>query len=161
MRRRVITVLASTLVLVALTAMPVGAGPPDTATMQFGRPDLGTGCNPGLGCTDDASFHAVDRIVPGAVAISAGGEVTFNVDGFHQVTIYEAGTKPKDINPDTGLFPFINDPSGMMLEPRVLWQGPVGAGTDFTFDDPGKYLVICNIAPHFELAQMWGWVNVK
>jgi len=26
---------------------------------------------------------------------------------------------------------------------------------------PGKYLVICNITPHFEESQMWGWVIVN
>lgn len=156
MHRRVIIVLASTLVLVALTAMPVGAGPPDSATMQFGRPNVGSGCN--FPCTDDASFHAVDKIVPGAVAISAGGTVSFDIEGFHQVAIYEAGTKPKDIEPNPPAPPnppLVNDPNGR------IFVGGFLADTSYTFENPGKYLVICNIAPHFEEAQMWGWVTVK
>ncbi len=63
------------------------------------------------------------------------------------------------IEPDPGQFPFVNDPD------RGLYLGSVPTGapfTDsFTFDAPGRYLVICNIARISEEAQMWGWVNVN
>jgi plastocyanin len=153
-------VSASILALViAVFALPLAtfAGPPDSATMQFGRPDLGSGCN--FPCVDDASFHAIDKIAPGAVAISAGGTVYFEVNGVHQVAIYEPGITPKDIEPDDDAFPFVNDAEG-----RIFLGGfnPAMPFTDsFTFEEPGKYLVICNITPHFEEAQMWGWVIVK
>ena len=45
----------------------------ETTVMQFGRPDLGSGCN--FPCEDDASFHAIDTIQPGAVKISVGDTV--------------------------------------------------------------------------------------
>ena len=147
-------VVTTAVVLVVLFALPVAgfAGPPDSATMFYGSPEHGSGCL--FPCVDDASFHSVDQILPGAVAISAGGTVTFDVEGFHQVAIYEPGTTPKDIEPNPAAFPFVNDPDG-----RIFLGGLVADAT-FTFDEPGKYLVICEIAPHFEGAQMWGWVQV-
>jgi plastocyanin len=151
MHKNVIVLTA--VALVFILALPgVGlAGPPDEATMLFGRPDLGSGCN--FPCEDDASFHAVDKIQPGSVAISAGGTVYFDIEGFHQVAIYEPGIAPKDIEP-TG-FPFVDDEDG-----RIFLGAPL-ADTSYTFDEPGKYLVICNVTPHFEEAQMWGWVIVN
>jgi len=125
---------------------------PQQATMQFGRPNLGSGCL--FPCVDDQSFHAVDRVSPGAVAISAGGTVNFNVQGFHQVAIYSSGVAPKDIDVN-GPFPFVNDPTSL------LFLGAPGANASYTFANPGKYLVICNVAPHFEEAQQWGWVQVQ
>lgn len=155
---RVMTVLTGVVLLVVMSAMPLGAAPPGDATMQYGRPDVGSGCN--FPCVDDASFHAVDKIQPGAVAISAGATVDFNVDGFHQVAIYAAGTKPKDIEPDEAAFPLVEDPEGRIFVGALPLPG-FDPNASFTFEQPGKYLVICNIAPHFEEAQMWGWVTVK
>ena len=36
------------------------------------------------------------------------------------------------------------------------WTTPAG-----TFDTPGRYLVLCNFAPHFAEFGMYGWVDVK
>lgn len=99
---------------------------------------------------DDASFHAVDKIEPGSVEISPGQTVDFYVDGFHQVAIYAVGTKPKDIVPAGD---FVNDGEFAL--------GGLTANFSHTFTQPGKYLVICNITPHFEFANMWGWVIVE
>jgi hypothetical protein len=33
---------------------------------------------------------------------------------------------------------------------------PVG-----TFSTPGRYLIICNVTPHFAVDHMYGWVDVK
>ena len=148
-------IILALVVLALLMATPAAsfAGPPDSATVMFGRPTLGSGCV--FPCLDDASFHAVDAIQPGAVAISDGGSVTFDVQGFHQVAIYGPGITPKDIQPDPAAFPFVADPNG-----RLLLAPPLTDVT-FTFNEPGTYLVICNVAPHFEDAQMWAWVQVK
>ncbi len=154
MRKYVFTAVAIALfsAVVALPNVILAGEPPGSATMQFGRPDVGSGCN--FPCEDDQSFHAVDAIQPGAVTISAGGTVQFDVAGFHQVVVFPDGTKPKDVVVDPGEFPFVNDPAGAILAPPIV-------STNFTFNSPGKYLVICNVAPHFEGAQMWGWVNVN
>jgi plastocyanin len=147
--------VAGLVVVALLVALPVVvlAAPPAWATMQFGSPNHGSGCN--FPCEDDASFHSVDQVAPGAVAISAGGTVTFDVQGFHQVAIYAAGTTVKDVESDPAAFPFVNDSDGR------IFLGGLTADASFTFAEPGKYLVICNIAPHFEGAQMWAWVQVK
>lgn len=155
MQKRIIIFTAIAVAVTILLWPAIGvAALPDSATMQFGR-DKGTDCSPPT-CDDDQSFHADDKIVPGAVTIAAGGTVNFDVQGFHQVAIYAPGKKPKDVQVDETAFPFVNDPAG-----RLFLSAPPTADAEFTFDEPGKYLVICNVAPHFEVAQMWGWVQVK
>jgi hypothetical protein len=45
-----------------------------------------------------------------------------------------------------------------------VFLGPVGAPSTTgagTFATPGKYLMICNVTPHFAFAKMYGWVIVK
>ena len=83
--------------------------------------------------------------------------------GIHQPAVYEAGTTPGDIDL-VGPVPFVNDPQGRLaLAPAVnaatgtaTWTTPAG-----TFDTPGRYLVLCNFAPHFAEFGMYGWVEVK
>jgi hypothetical protein len=29
------------------------------------------------------------------------------------------------------------------------------------FKEPGRYLVLCNLRPHFQEFNMYGWVNVE
>lgn len=156
---RLSVVFGAVMLLAAALGAPAAAGPSDTANVGFGR-DLGSGCNPPE-CFDDASFHADDRVVPGAVAISSGGEVTFDVAGFHQIAIYGPGVKPKDI--DTSMLIadfFLDDPDGRVALGMPAFSPPERSET-FEFDEPGKYLVICTVLPHFEEARMWGWVTVK
>jgi plastocyanin len=56
----------------------------------------------------------------------------------------------------------INDPNGRVaLAPAQAltahsWTTPPG-----TFDQPGRYLVICTTLPHFAVNNMYGWVIVK
>jgi plastocyanin len=153
MRKLRLIPIAVGLVVLLSAAVVSLASAANSATLIFGSPDHGSGCV--FPCEEDASFHSVDQILPGALAVSAGGTVDFQVLGFHQVAIYAAGTKPKDITSDPAAFPFVNDPQGR------IFLGGLGTNESFTFDEPGKYLVICNVAPHFEEAQMWAWVQVK
>ena len=59
------------------------------------------------------------------------------------------------IEPNEDTFPFVNDEEGL------IFLGGLVTDETYTFDEPGKYLVICNITPHFEESKMWGWVIVK
>lgn len=168
--------LLTTLVLLTLVlavAVPVIASPPDSATVQFGDENVGSPFPPQDG--HDQSYHAVDKMVPRTVSISAGGSVTFNITPFHQVAIYAPGTAPDDIDLsdaalDDLIVPFppfvipniiINDGDDRVaLSPPLAledtqWTTPAG-----TFDQPGRYLVICTTLPHFAEADMYGWVNV-
>jgi len=137
------------------------AGPDSTATVSFGTLDTGSPFPRG----HDSSFNVGENLVPRTVVISEGGSVTFEIDGFHQVAVYKAGTTPDDIT--VPAFPpnlFINDPNGRVaLGPlnaappaTTSWTTPAG-----TFSTPGRYLVLCNVTPHFAVAKMYGWVEVK
>jgi plastocyanin len=136
----------------------VVAGPGSTATTMFGNLKAGSPFPP---AEHDSSFNGEDNIIPRTVVISAGGSVTFDIDGFHQAAVYEAGTTPGDISvpafpPESNIF--VNDPDGR----RFL--GPVGTASTTgpgTFATPGRYLMICNVTPHFAFAKMYGWVIVK
>lgn len=102
--------------------------------------------------------------------IDQGGTVTFEAVGIHQIAIYEPGKEPEDIDTDPtiamppscpALPPFrINDPIG-----RIVLNGsnPTGCGPRIythRFDQPGKYLVVCEVLPHFGVG-MYGWVVVR
>lgn len=145
-----------------------------SATMEFGEVnhDVGSPFEPPE--QHDGSFHAYDKVRPHNVNISAGGSVTFLVGPFHQVSVYEAGVKFEDVVPEgaedlTGPF-FIPQflviaTDGLIASDNLTtsltfgtseWVSPAG-----TFDTPGKYLVLCRVAPHFFGAKMHGYVTVK
>jgi hypothetical protein len=139
----------------------VFAGPGSNATVRFGNDDVGSSFPP---ITDhDQSGNGKFNLIPGTVTIARGGRVTYDIlirFGFHQPMVYDAGTTTGDIS---GGFPFIDDHDGLLATgPRVsaatgtaTWTTPAG-----TFDAPGRYLVLCNFAPHFAEFGMFGWVNV-
>ena len=77
----------------AALAVPaiVVAGPGSNATTTLGNLKAGSPFPP---AEHDSSFNGEDNIIPRTVVISAGGSVTFNIDGFHQAAVYRAGTTP-------------------------------------------------------------------
>jgi plastocyanin len=142
-----------------------------SATMAFGK-DVGSPFPPAE--EHDGSLHARDKVFPHQVNISAGGSVTFEVGPFHQVSIYAAGTKFEDVVPEgveslTAPFPIpdflVVATDGLIASNNLTttlsfgtseWVSPPG-----TFATPGKYLVLCRVAPHFFEAHMHGYVTVK
>jgi plastocyanin len=140
-------------------------GLPLTATIEFGRADVGSGYPPPV--EHDESFHANDKLFPRTVVIGVGGTVTFTTFGVHEIALYDAGTSPDDI--DTSLtiirggcppVPFINDPNHRL----AIWLPQCAGGpttVQQTFTAPGKYLAICDFLPHFVDAKMYGWIDVK
>jgi plastocyanin len=160
-----ILLLAATAALVGLAlATAVAALPDSSGTVRFGNPNAGSPFPPPV-FDHDSSSNARDNLIPRTSVISAGGNVTFVVAGFHQVAVYRAGTQPEDITvppfpPVTNLF--INDPTNRLaLGPEAgtvqgPWMPPAG-----TFSTPGRYLIICNVTPHFAIDNMYGWVEVK
>ena len=148
-------------VVLGLLAIPtiVIAAPGNSADVRFGNPTVGSGFPPPSG--HDASFNGQDNLIPRTAVISAGGSVTYHVDGFLQTAVYRAGTKPGDVAPLGE--DFIDNPNGRIaLGPLNFppgttdWTTPAG-----TFSAQGRYLVICNFLPHFLFANMYGWVEVK
>lgn len=141
------------------------SGPPLHATVEFGRNELGTAFFPPG--EHDASFHAKDAIRPRAIVIAAGGTVDFVIAPFHKPALYEPGIEPGDIDltllEGSGApFPFppvINDPDGRIARGALNLGAPVVWSQ--TFEERGRYLVICEVLPHFAGAKMYAWVVVK
>ena len=141
-----------------------GGSSPLAASMQFGLTDVGSSFPPAS--EHDQSAHARDTLVPGSVVIGRGGTVTFDVPaGVHQIAIYAPGTQPEDIDATNlvavcpGQTPrLINDSTNRV----ALFTHPCGSGwqAQYTFNTPGRYLVICAFLPHFEVG-MYGWVEVR
>lgn len=156
--RKTARLLAAAFVVAALASpSAVGATPDDTATVRFGNPEVGSPFGPTSG--HDQSSNAKDNLIPRTVVISSGGSVTFEIEGFHQPAVYQAGTSPEDIAvPATGTF--VNDANGQIaLAP--LNRPPAVSSFTMTFAEPGTYLVICNVRTHFALFNMYGWVVVN
>jgi plastocyanin len=139
--------------------------------VRFGENEHGSPFPPPDG--HDRSTQAQDLMIPRTVVINAGGRVQFEVDPFHRVNVYRAGTVPSDIDLSK-LINFsvgpvfipnfvIDDPTnriaqspGFSISTDQLWTTPVG-----TFAAPGRYLVICSFLPHFAANGMYGWVIVR
>ena len=165
MDRRKRWALGSLLLVVAvglIVPAVVAAGPDESATVQFGNPNAGSPFPPPEFEGHDSSSNARDNVIPRTSVISAGGNVTFNVAGFHQPAVYDAGTTPGDINVPPFPVPFnlfINDANNRLALGAPVpgpWTPPAG-----TFDEPGRYLILCNITPHFAFFKQYGWVTVK
>jgi plastocyanin len=103
----------------------------------------------------DASWHANDKILPGAMVISAGQTVTFKIVFGHRLAVYNNGVQPKDIVP-TPNTPLLLYPKG-----RLFLQGAPTPQIKLKFVKPGKYLVLCAINKHFFEGRMWAWLHVE
>lgn len=139
---------------------------PDNATVTFGgwmtTPPLDRFPNNN---PISANHHA---LTPKTVKIKAGGTVNFVIGGFHEVLVYDNGTRPEDINTNLTVQPtnlptgppLINDPNRRIyrgLHPSTQSQDRVET---VVFDRPGLYLVICAVRPHFVNDGMYGFVRV-
>jgi len=161
-------------------------GPLSSATVSFGQWDLTTPLDRFPNVSDrNRNNHT---LIPSTVEIKAGGSVNFVIGGFHHILIYDDGTKPSDIHytmtiPTTVQPgpPLINDPVKRIyrgLDPSVMPQLPGAVGAIpptmplqdrvevVRFPNPGKFLVICGVQPHFvDIATgefiMFGYVKVK
>lgn len=115
-----------------------------------------------------AGVPNVHKMQPFRIKVKAGGSVDFIISGFHQIAVYDAGVEPEDIDtslitPTTGTpggIPIINDPTNriyMGQDPSLVARDRVET---VNFDEPGTYLVICGILPHFVNDGMYGYVKV-
>jgi plastocyanin len=103
------------------------------------------------------------QLIPHEARIKAGGSVNFVIGGFHNVNVYGPGTRPEDINTSMTVPgsapPLIDDPNNRVyrgLDPRTQSQDRVEV---VHFANPGRYLVICGVRPHFQEG-MFGFVRV-
>jgi plastocyanin len=122
-----------------------------TVPVAFGR-GLDT-AQPG-----NAVNHAV---LPDKIRVAEGGVVHFLVSGLHQIFVYHQGTEVGDIAVPVS-DPFINDERNLKYKGINPAGGPLGTAAtanpsnavnrleSITFDQPGTYLVICNVRQHFQ-----------
>ena len=106
------------------------------------------------------------ELKPQVAKIKAGGSVNFIIAGFHQVIVYDDGTQPGDINANLTVLPtvpvgvlLIDDPDNRIyrgLDPSLQPRDRVEV---LHFANPGTYLVICGVRPHFNQG-MFGYVEV-
>ena len=122
------------------------------------------------GPTQFPRFSNHHELIPEVAKIKAGGSVNFIIGGLHVVTVYDDGTRPSDIdttdlvpNRPPNSPPIINDSTNRIyrgLDPLLL---PPGTQQDrveaVVFTEPGTYLVICAVLPHFQEG-MYGYVRV-
>jgi hypothetical protein len=162
-RRKRWSIAALLLVVAAGLTVPavVLATPDGSATVRFGA-DVGTDFDPAV---HDASFHAYDKVRPRTVTIAAGtsSSVAFDVLGFHQPVVYDIGKGVEDVDapvfdPITEEGLFIDDHDDEVYFGDLFVPQSTAPGT---FTTPGKYLMICNVTPHFQFAKMYGWIIVK
>ncbi len=125
---------------------------------------------PANAATQFPRFSNHHELTPTIATIKAGGTVNFIIGGLHVVAVYDDGTKPGDIDP-TILVPgrppmtppIIDDSEDRIyrgLDPFVLPPGTQQDRVEVVhFDEPGKYLVICAVLPHFQEG-MYGFVKV-
>lgn len=156
------------------------SGPQATATVSFGAWVTGIDRFPNRGAAPGLPNNA-HVLIPNEVQIRAGGTVNFIIAGFHLVTVYGDGTQPEDIDiTDTVPAtvppgpPMINDSTNRVyrgIDPTTLplLRGPAQGPSQpvlqdrvevVQFSEPGRYLVICGVLPHF-IGNMYGWVKVN
>ena len=97
--------------------------------------------------------------------IQAGGSIAFIIAGFHLLLIYDHGTKADEINVNA-LYPEFNPP-GLIDDPRKrIYRGldprvnPQDRVELVTFANPGTYLVMCGVRPHFVNDDMFAYIKV-
>lgn len=146
-----------------VSAASADSGPLSNATVSFGSwmtpLDRFTALPP-----PTANHH---ELIPQIATIKAGGTVNFIISGLHNVVVYDNGTQPGDIDttqltpPAPPLPRLITDPNNRIyrgLDPRALFP-TLDRVEVVHFANPGTYLVICGVLPHFQQG-MFGFVRV-
>ncbi len=127
----------------------------------------------GVGLNTAQPGNAVNHhILPRVIDVKAGGVVNFAVGGFHQIYVYKPGKGVDDVQGANETSFFIDDKNGLYYEGILPAGGPppgipatvnpsnaVNRMEPVGFLQPGVYLVICNVRPHFDDG-MWAFVRV-
>jgi plastocyanin len=167
---------------------PTISGPLANATVSFGAwtalPGTGTlNRFPNVGQAPGVANN-VHAMIPHEVKIKAGGSVNFIIAGFHLLAIYDDGTEPSDIRTTNLISPTITPPAPPLINetrnriyfgidpsvlPRLAPPNPPVAPASpplqdrvevVHFPNPGTFLVICAVLPHF-MDGMFGYVDVN
>ena len=162
--------------LLAIVALAVASMPQALHADDANKASVTVAFGAGLNTAGAANHH----VLPDVIKVRAGGVVNFVVGGFHQIFVYNPGVQPEDliVPPFPGPL-FINDfrnlyyqglnpanaamPTGAnAASPPVVTTVRTNTGNrteSVAFPDPGLYLVICNVNPHFRDG-MIAWVRV-
>jgi hypothetical protein len=116
-----------------------------------------------------AGFHQIFAYNPGVKREDVEGAApTFDPMGDPQSFFINYGLRPQD-DPSILLYVGVNPGGGLPFPPANALTPPspfpIFANTfnrveSIMFPEPGRYLVICNVTPHFN-AGMWAWVKVS
>jgi plastocyanin len=143
-------------------------GPLATATVTFGGWQTSPPFDRFVALNDRFRNH--HAMTPAECKIKAGGTVNFVIGGFHLLLVYGDGTQPEQINPSLLIIsagtppafpPLMNDAANRIyrgIDPR-LTPAVQDRVESVHFADPGTYLVICGVLPHF-VEGMVGYVRV-
>lgn len=150
-----LTVLALTMFI--NSPEPAKAHPPVISAVEFGHPGVG-------------SAEAEDTLNPRTTVVGVGATVYFGITSrVHGVAIYDTGTRPGDIDTSILIAGGVNCPGGLRYindtdNRLAIFNPPCSTNTQtvsYTFNQPGRYLVICTFNSHFIDRDMYGWVWVK
>jgi hypothetical protein len=168
MRRTRFAVGGALLVVALAVVLPAAvlAGPDGAASVQFGNADVGSPfpVGPPPIVIHDASPNAQFDLVPRTAVVGDEGTVTFTIGGSgpadktvrHQVAVCKLGIGPDDV--------FIADPTALLINDPdcpAIGAPSTSAVVQVKFTEPGRYLVLCNLRPHFQEFKMSGWVTVQ
>jgi plastocyanin len=162
MRHRILGVFALLALTFTTSERVTAQGDGNVATVSFG-----------IGLNTPATSPLNHHVLPLTVRIKQGGVVNFNVAGFHQIYVYDPGVRKEDIIVPGGTTPplFINDNRDLYYQGLNPAGGPLGTPVttnpsnasnrieSVAFFEPGTYLVICNVRPHF-INGMYAYVVV-
>jgi len=165
-------------------------GPQDTGTTTGTNPTRGSLDRFTNGNDRTRNDH---QIIPNPIKVHVGDTISFIISGFHNPQIFGPGTQPEDIDrtvlaPVNPAFPagppiFADtrnrvfrgaDPRNISptvaVPPGAPTLLPVGVSQDrvevVSLTEPGRYLVICGVLPHFFDAAtgqfvMFGFIDVE
>jgi len=161
MRHRILGVCALLALTFTTSERITAQGDGNVATVSFG-----------IGLNTPATSALNHHVLPQTVRIKQGGVVNFNVAGFHQIYVYDPGVRKEDIiiaNPTALFINYENDvfyrglvPAGGPPPALPVTTNPSNASNrieSVAFLEPGTYLVICNVRPHF-INGMYAYVVV-
>jgi hypothetical protein len=155
----------------ACVVLALGTGAPCArAALQDEKVSVTVAFGAGLN-TATPNNPANHHVLPQIIDIKTGGVVNFAVAGFHQIYVYQPGMMAEDIFvPASGTF--VEDLRSLYYK-GILPAGGPSPGLPATvnpsnasnrmesvsFNEPGVYLVLCNVRTHFNDG-MYAYVRV-
>lgn len=167
------TTLSRVSLMVAL-AVPCSAGLVQAQADGNSRMSVTVAFGAGLNTAQQGNA-ANHHVLPTTIEIKAGGVVNFAVAGFHQIVVYNPGTDDEDIvvpafppnlfvnyQLNTAYYVGLNPDNANEATPPAPANRFNGENRieSVSFPEPGVYLVICNVTPHFRDG-MYAYIKVS